>query len=63
LSEIRNEYPLAFTIVDLNKNDIKFEWTINIEKIEEQPTNPYVDLFELFGLSRTLCKYDVFIKF
>jgi len=63
LSKVSNEYPLAFTIVDLNKNDVKFEWTINMEKIEEQPTNPYVDLCELFGLSRILCKYDVFIKF
>ncbi|CAF0978921.1 unnamed protein product [Rotaria sordida] len=54
LSKISNEYPLAFTIVDLNKNDVKFEWTINTEKIAEQPTNPYVDLYELFGLSRIL---------
>jgi hypothetical protein len=47
LSKISNEYLLAFTIVDLNKNDVKFEWTINMEKIEERPTNPYVDLYEL----------------
>jgi hypothetical protein len=62
-SKISNEYPLAFTIVDLNENDVKFKWTINMEKIEEQSTNPYVDLNELFGLSRILCKHDVFIKF
>ncbi|CAF3744145.1 unnamed protein product [Rotaria sp. Silwood1] len=54
LSKISNEYPLAFTIVDLNKHDVKFEWTINMEKIEEQLTNPYVGLYELFGLSRIL---------